>query len=449
MRRLSKRLIVSCVGVIVLVVLVSVLAITLRKDRRQVVEEILTAKAPELVGDTRLKQLSAIIAEEIEKTDEHRQDRVDDLFVAMEKSESLPVNLDGDRDELKDELSLEILRNKVNWFLNTDPPTLEQRKQIQAQIDDIVAFTSDIALELFPGFEAEVEESVNNLRHNLIWEYNDPLKPTLKRPLSEAELAETRAKLVEVQNQILNRAPGAPVNLENRLSKSDADQYISHKQELWRKSAFPRLFVTPLGAMEVYKLPLTEKMTQLGSILNGEFRHRTQIVAEKSLREENIKVQRLFEKERAELAARDAQEMAQQMDRNRQDRVGSIYPYKTDDGDKPFSDFNLDGGGVPILLREEGVKEGVSNSFDAELRQAMKVFNDANLPSENLPAFIEFYRQHLNNANRTTRAHRRADKPNRMPKVDGSATRRMRAQREPKEPPPTDFHEKEKSDRNR
>jgi hypothetical protein len=77
MSQLSKCLIVLCA--IVLVVLVSVLTITLRKDRRQVVEEILTAKVPKLAGDTRLKQLSTIIAEEIGKTDEHRQDRVGSL----------------------------------------------------------------------------------------------------------------------------------------------------------------------------------------------------------------------------------------------------------------------------------------------------------------------------------------------------------------------------------
>ncbi len=376
MSQLSKCLIVLCA--IVLVVLVSVLTITLRKDRRQVVEEILTAKVPKLAGDTRLKQLSTIIAEEIGKTDEHRQDRVDDLLVAIEESESLPVELDGD--ELEDELSREILRNKVNWFLNTEPPTPAQRKQIQAQIDEIVVFTNDIALDLFPGFEAEVEESVNNLRHSLMWEYNDPLKPTLKRLLSEAEMEEIRAKLVKVQNQISNRVPGAPVNLEDPLSKNDVKQYLSIK------SAFPRLFVTPLSAMEVYKLPLTEKMTQLGNVLSEEFIHRAQVKAERSFREDDLRVQRLFEKQRAELAAQDAQEMAQRTGVNRQDKVGSLHTDETDDSGKSFPDFNRDRSAPPIPLGEKDRNNHPSNAFDA-IHRNFEIFDDAVL----LPAETQFY----------------------------------------------------------
>ena len=97
-----------------------------------------------------------------------------------------------------------------------------------------------------------------------MWEYNDPLNPTLKRPLSEVEIKAIRAELVEVQNQILNRAPGVPANLENRLSPSDANQYIANQQYIWSQSAFPRLFVTPLSAIEVYKLPPTQKDDSTG-----------------------------------------------------------------------------------------------------------------------------------------------------------------------------------------
>ena len=149
MSKLSKRFIASCV--IVLVALVSVLTITLRKDRHQVVEEILTAKAPELAGDTRLKQLSAVIAEEIEKTDEHRQDRVNDLLVAMEESESLQsLESIGELDKLNFELARENLKSLTKWFLSTDPPSPEQRRQIKGQIDEIVTFTKDYRFRDIP-----------------------------------------------------------------------------------------------------------------------------------------------------------------------------------------------------------------------------------------------------------------------------------------------------------
>ena len=52
-------------------------------------------------------------------------------------------------------------------------------------------------------------------------------------------------------------------------------------------------------------------MTQLGNVLREEFIQRAQAEAERSFREENIEVQKLFEKQRKELAARDAQERAQ------------------------------------------------------------------------------------------------------------------------------------------
>ena len=265
MSQLSKRLIVLCVSVIVLIALVSVLTITLRKDRRQVVEEILTVKAPKLAGDPRLKQLSAIIAEEIEKTDEHRQDRVDDLLGAMEESEELQsLESIGELGELRVELVQENLRSLTKWFLSTDPPSPEQRRQIEGQIDEIVSFTKDFVLDMFPDSAAQIEEKSIQLRSQLIEEYDNPLNPAFKRPLSVGELEKIREQLVVKQERIEDTPfPQPPRSVFNGLGKQE-----KLGQEGKREFAISLLFIVPDVLGEIYQLPLTEKSVQLSNELH-------------------------------------------------------------------------------------------------------------------------------------------------------------------------------------
>ena len=285
MSQLSKRLIVLCA--IVLIALVSVLTITLRKDRRQkdrrqVVEEILTAKAPKLTGDTRLKQLSAVIADEIEQTDEHRQDRVDDLLGALEESdtfESLESTFEslesiGELDELRVELVQENLKSLTKWFLSTDPPSPEQRQQIKGQIDEIVSFTKDFALNLFPDSAAQIEEQSIQLRSQLIKEYNDPLNPTLKRTLSQDELKKIREELVVRQERIEDTPfpPPRPSRTvingfgesTNPSLKEQENPSLKEEENPWKREfAISLLFIVPDVLGEIYQLPLTEKSVQL------------------------------------------------------------------------------------------------------------------------------------------------------------------------------------------
>ncbi len=279
MSQLSKRLIVLCVSVIVLIALVSVLTITLRKDRRQVVkdrrqvvEEILTVKAPKLAGDPRLKQLSAIIAEEIEKTDEHRQDRVDDLLGAMEESEELQsLESIGELGELRVELVQENLRSLTKWFLSTDPPSPEQRRQIEGQIDEIVSFTKDFVLDMFPDSAAQIEEKSIQLRSQLIEEYDTPLNPAFKRPLSVGELEKIREQLVVKQERIEDTPFPQPRRTFNGLG-DPGNLWFEEQENLWkerkREFAISLLFTVPDALGEIYQLPLTEKSVQLSNELH-------------------------------------------------------------------------------------------------------------------------------------------------------------------------------------
>ena len=460
MSQLSKRLIVLCA--IVLVVLGSVLTITLRKDRRQVVEEILTVKAPKLAGDPRLKQLSAIIAEEIEKTDEHRQDRVDDLLVAMEESEELrSLESIGELGELRVELVQENLKSLTKWFLSTDPPSPEQRRQIEGQIDEIVSFTKDFVLDMFPDSAAQIEEKSIQLRSQLIEEYDTPLSPAFKRPLSVGELEKIREQLVVKQERIENTPfplPRPSRTFINGFGES-TNPLLKEQANLWKREfAIGLLFTVPDVLGETYHLSPTEKSVQLSNELHAEFSRQAQVRAVESLRSDRIKFARINEKIKKELADRDAQAMAQQSGDDRHDTVGEIYIDENDDSGRSLSDFNLDGsvppipvpnaGDLLIPLGEKGRNDGVSNSFDAELRRAMEVFSALNLPEEDLPAFMEFYQQFLDDASRTTRSHPLEDRPDRIRKGD-SPNRRVRERRELKEPPPTDFHEKKESERNK
>ena len=272
MSQLSKRLIVLCVSVIVLIALVSVLTITLRKDRRQVVEEILTVKAPKLAGDPRLKQLSAIIAEEIEKTDEHRQDRVDDLLGAMEESEELQsLESIGELGELRVELVQENLRSLTKWFLSTDPPSPEQRRQIEGQIDEIVSFTKDFVLDMFPDSAAQIEEKSIQLRSQLIEEYDNPLSPAFKRPLSVGELEKIREQLVVKQERIEDTPfpqPRPSRTFINGFGES-TNPLLKEQANLWKREfAISLLFIVPDVLGEIYQLPLTEKSVQLSNELH-------------------------------------------------------------------------------------------------------------------------------------------------------------------------------------
>ena len=272
MSQLSKRLIVLCVSVIVLIALVSVLTITLRKDHRQVVEEILTAKAPKLAGDTRLKQLSAIIAKEIEKTDEHRQDRVDDLLVAIEESEELrSLESIGELGELRVELVQENLKSLTKWFLSTDPPSPEQRRQIEGQIDEIVSFTKDFALNLFPDSAAQIEEKSIQLRSQLIKEYDNPLNPAFKRPLSVGELEKIREQLLVKQERIEDTPtpPSRPSRTFINGFGESTNPSLKEQANPWKREfAISLLFIVPDVLGEIYQLPLTEKSVQLSNELH-------------------------------------------------------------------------------------------------------------------------------------------------------------------------------------
>ena len=92
---MKKQLtLIMALFVIVLVALLYLVTIGEREISSEAIEEILASRSSSKsevpdVSHTLLRSVSTAIAEEINKTDEHRKDRVDDLLVALKESPSL------------------------------------------------------------------------------------------------------------------------------------------------------------------------------------------------------------------------------------------------------------------------------------------------------------------------------------------------------------------------
>ena len=197
-----------------------------------------------------------------------------------------------DRTALGEELSRESWKQTINWFLTTDPPSPDQRRQIEAQIDQIISTTTEFILEMFPESEAQIEEMAINFRVSLMELYNDALTPTLKRSLSPGEMEVMSTRLKETQHEL----EGHPFN----------DSHLEGKQKLFTEVAIGRLFVSGTRfPANSYRLPMTERMIELSNAVHDEFHQRAQARAERLFRESEAWSERMEEEALKALEAYD------------------------------------------------------------------------------------------------------------------------------------------------
>ena len=270
--------------VIVLVILLYLLTTGEREISSEAIEEILASNSE--VPDrshTLLKSVSMAITQEIDTTDGNRTDRVGDLLVAMEESPSLQRMLTYPYETaLEEELFREDLKQIINWFLTTDPPSPEQRRQIEAQIDQIISMTSDYVLEIFPESKAQIEEMVSDhLRTSLMERYNDALTPSLKRPLSPDEMEVVSVRLAEngheLKDDLFDQHELEDRLLNDKESHRVSDSHLEALRQGFTRFAIHGLFLTVKNSLEdPYRLPMTERLIELSNAVSEEFVQREQ-----------------------------------------------------------------------------------------------------------------------------------------------------------------------------
>jgi len=135
-----------------------------------------------------------------------------ELLNAMEKSPFVKrlSELSGTHLELRRER----IKARIEWFLDANPPTPEEKKEILQQIDEIVEKARITIQQAYPDIaDSEIESAVNRVQSNIMKSFEDELIPILKRPLSENELSEVETILQSVSGRItdLPRSVGLDV----------------------------------------------------------------------------------------------------------------------------------------------------------------------------------------------------------------------------------------------
>ena len=276
--------------------------ISYRHSNHEAVKEIITSKVPQL-SEAQLKDISMVIHTEMNRVDKNRKPRVRDLLVAIEQSPNLERALNSSRSELEEQLFREQLRNVVDWFLSTDPPSPQERQEIEAHIDQIVSIAVAIGEETFPESEAQIAEYTRIIRSCLMELYNDALIPTLKRPLSPGEIEEIEASLREEQRRI-----------EAKFKRDENDVFASEKRSFLTHTSIPRLLTAVYSPIEeFYALPANERQVQLGEEVKEEWKQRHQIGTERMHRAAVSAARKALEEHRAAMEAQDmeAQDRAQ------------------------------------------------------------------------------------------------------------------------------------------
>ena len=443
MNSLSKFLIPLCV--IVLGVLVYVLATILLKNSSEAVEEVLTSREP-TISNTWVKRVSVVIAEEIDKTDKHRKERGHQLLTAMEQSPALQRALaEGNLSELEEELLSEALKQITNWFLNTDPPSPEQRRQIKAQIDEIVSMGIAIALEEFPELRMRIEEYARLLKERLLDAHNDAFNPTLKQPLSWEEIEQVRGRLMDEQRRIME-------GFDHAIFENDA--FAEQKRRFLTRSAIPRLF-SAIGSStnQLYRLPPTERLLQLGEAVHEEFVQQALVEDKRLDSMVSREADRALEEAKKEMELRDGfgrydadrEDWLESINADGLNELGDSYESLTDNYDLPSDPlFPWDDGEQNINQLETHANNSAANRSDAEMQQLIKELIDFGFREEDIEALIEMDLQPLDDTNLDDIDRARTSQfPENLP--DGSPIGNIPTRRgqETKKPSFTDFQGRE------
>ena len=443
MNRLSQFLIPLCV--IGLVVLVYVLTTILLKNSSEAVEEVLTSREP-AISNAWVKRVSVVIAEEMTKTDKHRKERSDQLLTAMEQSPALQRALaEGDLSELEEELLSEALNQITDWFLNTDPPSPEQRRQIQAQIDEIVSMGLAVALEEFPELRPRVEEYAHMIKERLLEAHNDALNPTLKQPLSWDEIEQIRGRLMEEQRRIVE-------SFDHAIFENDA--FAEQKRRFLRRSAIPQLFsAISSSTNELYRLPPSERMVQLGEAVHEEFVQQALVEDQRLDRIVSREADRALEEARKEMESRDGvgrydadhQDWIESINADDLNELGDSYESFTDNYDLASDTlFQWDDGEQNIDQLETHTNNSSADRLDAEMQQAIKELMDFGFRDEDIAALIEMDLQPLDDTDLDDIDRTRTSQfPDNMPDEILEGDMPTRREEEPKKPSLTDFQDRE------
>ena len=298
---------------LVLITILGLLYITISKKRsdHKAIKKVIQAKVP-TISESRLENLSTVLhAEievayaEIEVADRSGKDRVNELLVAIEQSPTLKhalVNIH--RSELEEKLFREELRSIVDWFLSTEAPSLEERREIEGQIDQIVSMAIEVGKDMFPGWESKLTEHGNLLKNLLLRFYTDPLVPTLKRPLSAGDVESVYTRLEEARSMI-------EVEFGQHIFGNDAFTENNNKEFLIQ-TAVPRLFSAISYTIgQAYMLPPTDRAIKLEKAVQAEWAQRAQVEAERQHRISTREAQRIFTEQRELIEFLDFLDMAQ------------------------------------------------------------------------------------------------------------------------------------------
>lgn len=443
MNRLSKFLIPLCV--IGLVVLVYVLTTILLQNSSEAVEEVLTSREP-AISNAWVKRVSWAIAEEMDKTDKHRKERSHQLLTAMAQSPALQRALaEGDLSDLEEELLGEVLKQITNWFLNTNPPSPEQRRQIKAQIDEIISIGLNVALEEFPELRTRIEEYARMIKERLLEAHNDALNPTLKQALSWAEIEQIRSRVMAEQRRIVE-------SFDYAIFENDA--FAEQKRRFLRRSAILQLF-SAIGSVtnELYRLPPTERMIQLGKMVHEEFVQQTLVEDQRLDRIVSREADRALEKARKEMESRDGfgqygaehEDWIESINPDDLNELGDSYESFVNNYDLPSNTlFPWVDGEQNIEQLETHSNNSAANRLDAEMQQAIKELMDFGFREEDIEALIEMDLQplddtDLDDAGRTRTSQFLDNMSDEIPEGD-IATRR---EQETQKPSFMDFRDRE------
>lgn len=202
-------------------------------------------------GEVIEKVVAQIIEENVGETSSDRQN---ELLIAMRNSaimREIPKLKSSDL-----EMALEYIKVLSKWFIETNPPSERERQQILSQIDYIISMVRELCLKRLPGIPTgELKRYLEHLRTIMINHYQDDFDPTLKRPLSQEELADLLNKL----NEEIDRA-----QLELRHSIRENDPFEEQKKAFINHILLSRLCLSARNwVRDVYRLPPSERMLEL------------------------------------------------------------------------------------------------------------------------------------------------------------------------------------------